>query len=214
MDAAPASPRYGRLVLVPALISLAVTLLRLVGELNRWSPVLFSRDAGGAGALVGIVWLVPVFGIYFAVQLDRRGHGPASRGRAAGFAAGGLLLAFVAAALVASRLPSPPARILAINLSCALGAVVASRGWPQLAKAELAYGLAARVPVAAIMLIAMLANWGTHYELGPPGFPSMDVLPKWLWIGLLPQMVLWIAFTVIVGMLFGSVAVLLVRPRR
>ena len=39
------SPRPGQLVLVPALITLAVTLLRLVGELQGWSPRLFSRGS-------------------------------------------------------------------------------------------------------------------------------------------------------------------------
>ena len=53
-----------KLILVPALITLAVTLLRLTGELMHWSKALFNPAAGGGGALVGIAWLVPVFGIY------------------------------------------------------------------------------------------------------------------------------------------------------
>ena len=52
-----------RLICVPALITLGVTLLRLIGELQNWSPRLFNREAGGGGALVGIAWLVPIFGI-------------------------------------------------------------------------------------------------------------------------------------------------------
>ncbi len=32
---------------------------------------LASRQAGGAGALIGIAWLAPVFGVYFAVKLER-----------------------------------------------------------------------------------------------------------------------------------------------
>ena len=63
------SLRIGRMVLGPALITLAVTLLRLVGELQGWSPRLFSREAGGGGALVGISWLVPVFGAWFGCKL-------------------------------------------------------------------------------------------------------------------------------------------------
>ena len=76
----------GRLVLVPALITLAVTGLRLVGELLRWDPRFFSREAGGAGAIVGIVWLVPVFGVYFARKLVSAGEGPSGAGKALGFA--------------------------------------------------------------------------------------------------------------------------------
>lgn len=36
------------LIFVPALITLAVTLFRLTGELMNWSPLLFNRTAGGA----------------------------------------------------------------------------------------------------------------------------------------------------------------------
>jgi len=60
-----------RLILAPALITLGITLLRLVGELNRWSPALFNREAGGGGALIGIVWLVPILGVYFALRLSK-----------------------------------------------------------------------------------------------------------------------------------------------
>lgn len=59
------------LILVPALISLGVTILRLVGELKNWSPLLFNPEAGGGGALVGIAWLVPIFGIYFGLKLAK-----------------------------------------------------------------------------------------------------------------------------------------------
>ena len=74
-------PSLGRLILVPALITLAVTLVRLAGELSRWSPSLFNREPGGPGALVGIVWLIPVFGIYFALRLARAGEKPTGVGR-------------------------------------------------------------------------------------------------------------------------------------
>jgi hypothetical protein len=40
----------------------------------------------------------------------------------------------------------------------------------------------------------------------------MGVIPTWVLIGLLPQMVFWVAFTVLVGALFGSLAVLVRRP--
>ena len=49
---------------MPAIVILAVTLFRLTGELQGWSPRLFG-DVGGGGAIVGIVWLVPLFGVYF-----------------------------------------------------------------------------------------------------------------------------------------------------
>jgi hypothetical protein len=200
-----------RLILMPALITLAITLLRLVGEVNRWSPALFNRAAGGGGALIGIVWLVPILGVYFALRLRKAGRGPASRGRAIGHALAGVAL-FVVLATVAFRLTSAMAvRVVITNLAAALAAWVACRGWPALGRTTFAYGLAARIPVAIVMLVAMAANWGTHYELGAPGLPEMGLLPKWALIGLLPQLFFWIGFTVVVGGLFGSLALLFQR---
>jgi hypothetical protein len=95
--------RTSRLILVPALITLAVTALRLVGELMRWNPTFFSREAGGAGAVVGIVWLVPVFGVYFARKLVAAGLGPARAGRALGMALLGLT--FVPAGIFLAQRP-------------------------------------------------------------------------------------------------------------
>src|SRR6266496_3738345 len=74
-----------KLILVPALITLAVTLLRLVGELMHWSTRLFNPAAGGGGALVGIAWLVPFAGLYFALRLALAGERPSGAGPAIGY---------------------------------------------------------------------------------------------------------------------------------
>src|SRR3989442_15839150 len=99
MTTDPQKPFLTSLILTPALITLAVTVLRLIGELQHWSPKFFSREAGGAGAIVGIVWLVPIFGIYFAIRVNQAGQGPTSRGRAIGFALAalgvGVVLSFI-----------------------------------------------------------------------------------------------------------------------
>jgi hypothetical protein len=209
--------RYGRLVLVPAVITLAVTLLRLVGELQGWSSALFNREAGGGGALVGIVWLVPVFGIYFALKLARGGEVPARIGRGIGL----VLVAFVllpasaAVGQVAGMDPNSRLTLLFFLVVAVVATAIAVKAWPELWRVLLAYGLAARIPVAIVMLIAIFGDWGTHYDVPPsPDFPPMAPLAKWFWIGLLPQMSVWIAFTVIVGMLFGLVAVAIFRRGR
>ena len=203
-----------RLIVVPAVVTLAVTLLRLIGELQHWSPRLFSREAGGAGALVGIVWLVPIFGIYFAIRLSQTGHGPTNRGRAIGLAVAALLAEAALVFVISKLSPNIVATIVLVNLASLIPLWIAYRGWPELGKVDLAYGLAARIPVALLMFVAMAANWGTHYELGPPGFPEMSLLPKWFVIGFLPQLSLWIAFTVIVGSLFGSAALFFQKSRQ
>ena len=202
-----------RLLLAPALITLAITLLRLVGELNHWSPALFNREPGGGGALIGIVWLVPILGVYFALRLRKAGRGPSSRGRAIAHALAAVALFAILMAVAIRVVPTMIGRLALINLAAALAAWVACRGWPALGRTEFAYALAARIPVAVVMLIAMAANWGTHYEGAPPGFPEMALLPKWLLIGLLPQLVFWVGFTVVVGCLFGGLTLLFQRNR-
>src|SRR5436853_6951945 len=79
--------RLARLILVPSLIALAVTLLRLLGELQHWSPRWFNNEAGGVTPggvrwVIGITWLAVPFGVYFAMQLIAAGHGPATGTRA------------------------------------------------------------------------------------------------------------------------------------
>jgi hypothetical protein len=195
-----------KLILVPALITLAVTLLRLTGERLHWSKALFSPEAGGGGAVVGITWLVFIFGAYFGWKLARAGLAGAP-GRAAGFALLGLLImpigGFGAAKLFG--IPQQSLVLLAVFIVLSIvGAAIAYRGWPALGRVLLAYGLAARIPVALLMLVAMFGNWGTHYDVAPPDFPAMSTLAKWLIIGLAPQLTIWIWFTIAMGGLLGA----------
>jgi hypothetical protein len=196
----------GRMIVVPAIITFAVTLIRLVGEVMNWSPRLFNREAGGGGALVGIVWLVPVFAIYFALKLVHAGLGPRRVGAAIGWSVLAIVVFAVAGVIGAVTHPGPIVILSLLAVGSIAAIAVAWRGWPTLARVLFAYGLAARVPVAAVMLVAMLAGWGTHYEKGPPDFPAMSTVATWFWIGLVPQLTFWIAFTVAVGLLFGALA--------
>jgi len=58
-----------KLIIIPAVITLGVTILRLVGELAHWPTPWFSAVAGGGAAVVGISWLPIIFGPYFALKL-------------------------------------------------------------------------------------------------------------------------------------------------
>jgi hypothetical protein len=205
-----------QLVLVPALVTLAVTLLRLAGELMGWSPRLFNPAAGGGGALVGIAWLVPVFGAYFAVKLVRAGEPPAGLGAAIGLAVLGFaLLPLVGFAGAAAGLTPQSLTLFGLFVAFSIvGAFVAHRGWPALGRTLFAYGLAARIPVVVVMLLAMLGNWGTHYDVAPPGFPAMGTLAKWLTIGVLPQLTIWIWFTMTAGAVAGAIAAAVLRAKR
>ena len=203
-----------RLVGVPALITLGVTLLRLFGELQGWSPILFGRKAGGGGAIVGIIWLVPIFGVYFALKLLRLGAGPTTPRRALVHALYGVALLVAGGLLM--LLVWPPIEVQVITFAAvALGVVLAQlRGWPAFGQVLLLYAVAARLPVAIIMLFAIFGSWGTHYDAFPPGFPLTDLWARWLWGGLGAQFTVWIANTVLLGALCGSIAAALALRRQ
>jgi len=196
-----------RLVLVPAILTLAVTLLRLAGELMQWSPSLFNRDAGGGGALVGIVWLIPIFGMYFGLKLAAAGAGPVSIGKALGWAA----LAFVLNTALGfgsfAVVKSPVAQLGIFTLTSWLAIFVARPAWPALWRVLLAYGFAARIPVLLIMFLAIFGGWDSHYAKPRPDFPAMGPWGLFFWTALLPQFSVWIYLTVVGGLLFGAVAV-------
>lgn len=206
-----------QLIAVPALITLAITILRLIGEMQGWSKVWFNPSPGGGAGPIGIVWLVPIFGIYFAVKLSNAGEGPERAGRAALVAFFGLIIVVIG--FFAAFAVSQPGRLLAL-LVIGIASVIAilliqRKAWPALAKTLLVYAFAARIPVAIIMLFAIRGNWGTHYDGPPPNFPTdMAWFPKFILIGLLPQLIFWIAFTVIVGTLFGAAAVAIAHRGR
>ena len=205
-----------RLIAIPAVITLAITVLRLLGEFQGWAKALVNPEAGGGGALIGIVWLVPIFGIYFALKLSNAGHGCARPGQAALFAFLGLLI--VAAGGALAFVVSQPG-LLGAQLAVAVAAVFATllqrRLWPELFKTLLSYGYAARIPVTIIMFFAIRGSWGTHYDRPPPGFPTdISWFPKFILIGVFPQLIFWIAFTVIVGTLFGAAAVAILHRRK
>lgn len=199
------------LIVVPAAITFAVTLLRLVGELLNWSPTLFSR-VGGGFSLVGITWLIPVFGVYFALKLNGQGEGPASGWKASGWALIGLL--FMVATVVGTMKLPRVAILIVTSISFWLIIAVVFRAWPALARTLLTYGFAARIPVAIVMLVATFAGWGTHYDTFPPEMAQVDPIVRWISTGLVPQMTGWMCVTVLVGMLVGGVAAALAGRRQ
>ena len=77
----------------------------------------------------------------------------------------------------------------------------------------LAYAFASRIPVLTVMFVAMMGEWGTHYEAGPPGYPEMGFLTDFFLIAVMPQMTFWIMFTVVIGSLVGGGSAILVRTR-
>lgn len=204
--ASNASLSIPRLIVIPGLITLAVTLLRLAGELQHWSSRWFSATPYGAGTLVGITWLVPVFGIYFELKLARAGERPKSLKLAIGLAVLGVALPWLLFAVRNLAQQHFLAFVIFWWVVAAAAAALQYPAWPALFKTLLAYGLGARVPVVIIMFFAMRGQWGTHYDWANPLFPYTGFWAKWVWLGLIPQLTLWVGFTIVVGTLCAAVA--------
>jgi hypothetical protein len=194
-----------RLIRGPLLISVALTLLRLFGELGHVSDRLFLRSQGGpAGVswIFGITFLPVLFGPFFLDRLRAsEGRPPSLRVLVCGILGAAFVL--LADHFVLPRVPLPFPRIL-----IAVWAVMAAGAALQ------AYGLASRAVVALVMLLAMIGNWGTHYDyFGMPAEFQMPLLHRFLWLALFPQFILWVGFTLILGSVAAGLYGLLTRSR-
>ncbi|MGH9451009.1 MAG: hypothetical protein ACRD11_10770 [Terriglobia bacterium] len=206
------------LIAIPALITLAVTIVRLEGELQHWPKPWFNTAAGGGGALIGITWLPIIFGPYFALKLAGSQRGPSSMGKAFGFMILGLVV-LVAGAFGVFRNLSHPSALLVVLFLVMLGAAFIPRaGWRALGATLMAYAFAARIPVLIVMFFAMRGNggagWGTHYDAVTPAFAHAGFAAKFFDLAVLPQMTLWIGYTVILGSLLGIIVAAIARPGR
>jgi hypothetical protein len=206
-----ASPRIATLVAFPAILTLAVTILRLVGELQHWgSPWVANARGGSDFAILGITWLPIFFGPYFAWKLIKSGFGPSSVGAAVAAAIGSVVV-FLAGSVVAGYTETHPGILTLVGFLITLAAAfVPGKGWRAFGVTLMAYAFAARIPVAIVMLIAMSAHGGqglgTHYDVVGDQFAALAStwLRKFVLFGLIPQMTLWIGWTAAVGSLAGT----------
>jgi hypothetical protein len=214
------SVSIARLILVPALISIAVTAFRLVGELQHWSNRWFSTDTGGivpdgVSWVIGITWMAPLFGIYFAWRLATHQRGPTNAMRAVGCSIGGLVILILFRYLILPRINIGfPQILIFVWIAMAVPALLQAFGWPALFKTLLAYALAARGVVVIVMFFAMRGDWGTHYDyVGMPAEFQMPFWPRFIWLAFFPQLIFWVAFTILTGALTGTIAGVLIGRR-
>lgn len=216
---ASSGPSLQRLILVPALISLVFTIMRVLGELNHWSerwfePVTRGLTPSAFGWVFGITWLAAPFGVYFALKLSAAEQGPESTSKAV---VGGVLSLGIAA--IGSLWVVPfmqhsyvfhPGLLLFLIITWSImviAAMVHLWTWPGLFNTLLAYGLASRIPVAVVYFLAMRGNWGTHYDyVDVPRFQAMPLTERFLETALFPQLTFWVAFTIVLGAFCGSIA--------
>ncbi len=207
------------LVLVPAVVTLALSVVRLFGEIGQWNPLLFGKpEAGGDKALLGISWLIFLFGLWFGMRLQKAGLGPTSRGKALG-------ISLVAVGIVAGGMPALQAaglmwfpdaehpgepRGLGLMLGLmAAGCVVSALAWGRAALTLLAYGVLARLPVVLITWIALgRPEWNTHYTKIPPFFTNVAEADRMSFL-MMPQITFWPALTVLAGTAMACVGAFL-----
>ena len=196
--------RISGLILWPALITLAITILRLAGELQHWGAPWFKRSPGGLGAIVGISWLPILFGPYFAMKLSARGEGPASYGKAFAALGGGFAVLILGIALLFASKEEGPLALAAWVLAL-VAAFIPRLGWRSLSTTLLAYAFAARIPVLIVAFVAMQGRWGTHYDAVGESLAQASLWVRFFREAFLPQMFGWIGYTVVLGALCGEV---------
>lgn len=204
------TPSTARLVALPALVSVGITVLRLTGELLHWPKPLVNSEVCGK-AILGVIWLVPIFGIFFAFKLSRNGKAPEKFGRAMVLAISALLLKLAGTLVMESHGMGYAARI-SINLMITLGSIsLSALAWLALSKVLLVYGYASRIPVMPVQFLAMRGHWGTHYDALDAGFPPIGFWPTFLRVSFVPNIFFMETYTVIVGVLVGIAAVAVLR---
>jgi hypothetical protein len=206
------APRTGGLLVVAAVVTALVTVVRLVGELQGWDPERFSTEVGGGLLGVDIAWLVPLFGFLFGRRLALTGGRPP-------FVAGffvpmfGVAAIVAAVALVNSRCQGEDLRTwmhYLVNGAPVVG-LLALFAWPRACFVNLAYAVMARAPVIIVQYLdAQNPTWQTHYGKVHPGLPPMTADER-LWLLTQTQLGLWIPFTVLLGGAFASLGAATVR---
>jgi hypothetical protein len=76
----------------------------------------------------------------------------------------------------------------------------------------LVYALLARIPVVAITFLAVANGWNTHHVDLPPEFALPEGTSKAMFLSM-PQATFWIAFTMVVGGVFGCLGAALARHK-
>lgn len=209
------APGIMKMVLVPAIITLIVSIVRLVGELNGWNPDVFSTGAPGAEdtkpGWLGISYLVPIFGLWFGLRLRKTTGQPSNIGRSA------LTLVIAAAVLVGGFVlcmhlelitlpdkekPGQPTGLMYSLSLVGISALIIIAAWPRLALTLLVYGVLARIPIIVITWLAIDKGWDTHHVKLPEGTILADEAERFTYLAM-PQVTFWIVFTMLFGGLFG-----------
>ncbi|HEX6813719.1 MAG TPA: hypothetical protein VF384_19015 [Planctomycetota bacterium] len=196
MDFSKKPPTKG-LIVIAAVITLVVTMIRFAGEWKGWDPRLFNPEPGASA--FGITWLVPIFGVMFGRRLAKGGAKPpfVKSFFVPMFAALGLMFAMLFC-LQNLKDESLLEKLQYVYYAGPLVALLGLLVWPRAFVTCLIYGVLARVPVLVLQYLAIQNGWSqTHYGKVPPGLPTGA--DDRLWMLTLAQGGFWIPFTVLLG---------------
>ncbi|MBL8752552.1 MAG: hypothetical protein JNK15_04560 [Planctomycetes bacterium] len=197
-----------RPLLWPSLVTLALSIVRLLSEVQGW----VTTASGGRGLPLGISWLIFVLGGYWGHRLARGDAGPRVA-RAWSWPLVAMLAVVVTGLVLVRPLVGAPhseatwtqlrVAVLAMAGVTTLGAVAMFFAWPRLALLLLLYAIPARATVVGIALLAKDRGWDTHYtKFGPMGM-ERDAAESLVAV-LASQVGFWIPLTIVGGVLAGS----------
>ena len=214
-DSGPPTPSVFALIFWPTVVTLAINLARFATEISG----VVTTASGGAAHPLGIGWLPFAFGGWFAFRLTQTGRGPdVQHAVIASFAALAILVVAIlvglgSAAARTGDFGSLRGRVVVIAGVAAVLAVFASLVWRRLAYCLLIYAIPARLTVLVFTLVAALGGFDTHYtKLGPAGIELESVAETMLATSF-AQIVFWIPYTILSGLLAGTLIHRIVRDR-
>lgn len=201
------------LLLVAGFSTLAVTVVRTIGEIQQWDPFWFNPEAGSPLNPFGIVWLVPVFGFLFGRNLSRSGAAPR-------FVTGffvpmfGFLATMAGGAVIGAQFEGQEMRdaLTWFFYVAPAFALLALFAWPRAFVVLLGYALFARVPVMLVQYLDVANDWQTHYGRLHPKLGLMSADDR-IWMLTLAQAGLWIPFTVTLGSAFAAIGAATTRSK-
>jgi hypothetical protein len=132
------------------------------------------------------------------------GEEPSSYGKAFATTLGGLAAMVLGGFVLFKSGNSAALAILGFVLAL-VAAFIARTGWRSLGSTLIAYAFAARIPVLIVMFFAMSAGWGTHCDAVEARFATAPLWTKFFYEAFLPQMMVWIGYTAVVGSLCGEI---------
>lgn len=184
--------------------------MRLIGELQGWSPFVFNTESGGGGSPLDITWLVLVFDFWFGRRLAQNGSRPKSTMLA-------IVLSVVGVAvtrgmfMITFAIMGDPENLtsdqwqtagISINVGAAIAGLLALVAWPRAWLTLVLYGILARIPVIIIQYYSVVKGWDVHFAKGAPGMPDDMVL----YALTMAQCMLWpLSWTPLVGGLFAAI---------